>query len=53
MRKFDIEAIGMRSNDTAYAGGFSLSVRKIIKELISGKVLHISCKGVCVPLSTF
>lgn len=41
MRRFEFEVLGMRSNDTAYAGGFSLTVREIVKEFIGGKVLHL------------
>jgi len=41
LKKFELEALGMRSNDTGYDGGFSLTVRGIVGEVINGSVLHL------------
>lgn len=41
MRKFEFEVIGMGMNSSNYPGAFTEPVKKIIKSVVSGKVLHL------------
>ncbi len=41
MRKFDIEAIGMGTNNTGYPGAFPPAIANLISGLIKGKTLHL------------
>lgn len=41
MRKFEIEAVGMGTNNTGYPGAFPPAIQSLIQGQISGKVLHL------------
>ncbi len=41
MRKFTIEAIGMGTNNTGYPGAFPIAIQRLIRNVVSGKVLHL------------
>ncbi|KKM06733.1 hypothetical protein LCGC14_1741060 [marine sediment metagenome] len=41
MRKFEIEAVGMGTNNTGYPGAFPPAIQTLIQSQISGKVLHL------------
>lgn len=41
MRKFEIEAIGMGTNNTGYAGAFPPAIQDLITSVVEGKVLHL------------
>lgn len=41
MRKFDVEAIGMGTNNTDYPGAFPPAIQDLIKSLVGGEVLHL------------
>ena len=41
MRKFQIEAVGMGTNNSGYPGAFPVAIQRLIRSVISGKVLHL------------
>ena len=41
MRKFEIEAIGMGTNNTGYPGAFPPAVSILIESIVKGNVLHL------------
>lgn len=41
MRKFELEAVGMGTNNTGYVGAFPPAIQDLIKRTVSGKVLHL------------
>ena len=41
MRKFEVEAIGMGTNNTGYPGAFPPAIQGLIQSQISGRVLHL------------
>lgn len=41
MRKFEIEVVGMGTNNTGYPGAFPPRMQNLIKSIVSGKVLHL------------
>ena len=41
MRRFEIEATGMGTNNTGYPGAFTPAIKHLIESLVSGAVLHL------------
>lgn len=41
MKEFEIQALGMQTANGEYAGNYSPTVEKIIRNLLFGKVLHL------------
>uniref|UniRef100_A0A6M3LZK2 Methyltransferase n=1 Tax=viral metagenome TaxID=1070528 RepID=A0A6M3LZK2_9ZZZZ len=41
MRKFEIEAVGMGTNNTGYPGAFPPAIQDLITKTVGGNVLHL------------
>ena len=41
LRKFELEAIGMGTNNTGYPGAFPVAIQSLISGLVSNNVLHL------------